>query len=133
MTYATRQDLETRFGADEVAGLDTAADGSTIQAALDDATARIDTMISSRYRLPLPSVPKILTAIACDVARMRLYDESPPDVVTEAGRNALTTLRAIRDGKIQLVADGRPLPAIVSAAGGASTRQVFTDKGFEGF
>lgn len=125
--------MEVRFGADEIGGLDTAGDGSTVEAALDDATARIDTMISSRYRLPLSTVPEILTAIACDLARARLYDESPPEVVTEAGRNALTTLRSIRDGKVQLVADGRPLPAIVSAAGGASTRQVFTDKGFEGF
>ena len=132
MGYATRQDLETRFGSDEITGLDTAGDGGTVTAALTDATAEIDTMISGRYRLPLSSTPEILTRIACDLARMALYDENPPEVVTEAGRNARTLLRSIRDGRLLLTASGEPLAIRQSGALREKVERVFTRDNLEG-
>ena len=132
MSYANRQDLETRFGADEIGSLDTAGGGLTVEAALADATAKVDTMISSRYRLPLSAVPEILTSIVCDLARMCLYDESPPEVVTEAGRNALTMLRSIRDGKLLLTANGAPVATLESTARREDVKPVFTRDNLQG-
>ena len=132
MSYATRQDLERRFGADEISALDRSGDGSTVEAALTDSCAEIDTMISSRYRLPLSVMPEVLTAIQCNLARMRLYDENPPDVVTEAGRNARTHLRRIRDGEQQLTAGGVVVPMVQGGARREDVDRVFTREKLEG-
>ena len=52
MTYATRADMEARFGAEEA--LDLAGMGAgRIEAALADAAAEIDAALAAAYRLPL--------------------------------------------------------------------------------
>lgn len=117
---------------DEIASLETTGDGSTITAALTDANAEIDTMISGRYRLPLEVIPEILRSISCDLARRRLYDENPPEVVTERARNALTQLRSIRDGRVVLTAAGRPLATSESTAVREDVDRVFTRENLRG-
>ena len=64
--YATRQDMISRFGEEEIRLL-TDRDGSAgaiVDAVLDqvlaDASAEIDGYIGGRYRLPLVTVPQIL-------------------------------------------------------------------------
>ena len=115
MTYATRQDLEDRFGADEIGTLaDPDSDGSDrTAAALDDAAAEIDGHVGAAYALPLPAGRSwpLLAAAACDLARARLHDESPPESVTAAADAAAERLEAVRDGEILLFdADGTEAP-----------------------
>lgn len=70
MTYATRADIETIYGANHLqtlvahdVDLDTA-----VARALASAQARIDPYLRKRYTLPLPVVPATLQQIAIDIA-----------------------------------------------------------------
>lgn len=133
MTYATRQDLVARFGAQEVADLldtprdahdpradapaaDTPAD-SRLAAALGDAAAEIDAALAPRYALPLPDGPwPRLAGLACDLARRRLYDDRPSEIVTERARSARAALKRLaagpdKGGEALLDAAGNPAPA----------------------
>ena len=110
MTYATSQDLAARFGADEA--LDLAGTGEArIDAALADAAAEIDAALAAAYRLPLGDGPwPRLVAIACDLARARLYDDvSSAEVSARADRARATLARLAAGEEALLDAAGRPL------------------------
>ena len=105
MIYAARADLEARFGADEIARLaDTGDDGAArMDAALADAAAAIEAMLREAFEAPLPdgSYP-LLTAVACDLARERLYDDKAPEAVTaraELARASLTDIATDDDAR----------------------------------
>ena len=110
MTYATRQDLLNRFGVDEALDL-AGADEARIEAALADAAAQIDAALAAAYRLPLTSGPwPRLVAIACDLARARLYDDVSSAEVSARADHARATLVRLAAGEEALLdADGRPL------------------------
>ena len=129
MSYATRADLEARFGADEA--LDLAGTGDVrIEAALADASAEIDAALAAAYRLPLGGAEKSpgtgaekspgtgaesswprLVAIACDLARARLYDDVSSAEVSARAEHARTALGRLADGEEALRdAAGRPAP-----------------------
>lgn len=117
MTYAVRADLEARFGAGEIGDLapvDGAPDRTV--AALADAAAEIDSDLAERFALPLAAGPwPLLTGIACDLARERLYDDAPPDRVTAAAASARTRLGDLVSGERRLVdADGAEAPRLAS-------------------
>ncbi|WP_420585831.1 phage protein Gp36 family protein [Ruegeria sp.] len=116
MSYATRQDLIDRFGADEIAALDAGTGPETyprVKAAIADATAEIDAVLSARWDLPLPAGDyPLLTAIASDIARARLYDDAAPETVRDRATRARAKLRTIPEGRYQLVtAAGAEAPA----------------------
>ena len=135
MTYATPQDLAARFGADEA--LDLAGTGEArIAAALADAAAEIDAALAAAYRLPLGDEPggtraeeepggtragrtwPRLVAIACDLARARLYDDvSSAEVSARADRARATLVRLAAGEEALLDAAGRPLSRRDRAAG----------------
>lgn len=107
MTYATQQDMIDRFGNDELIQITDrtntgAIDANVLAQALADADAEIDGYLGSRYSLPLTSVPKILTRLACDIARYDLYDAQATDQVKERYQNAREFLTAVSRGKITL-------------------------------
>ncbi|MDH5637347.1 MAG: DUF1320 domain-containing protein [Nitrospinota bacterium] len=112
MAYITRTDMETRYGADEILSLadrdgDGAADTGVIEAALEDATAVIDSHLVGRYTLPLNPVPAVIVRLACAMARFHLYDEAPTQKVTEEYQAAVSALQKIASGDLLLVqADG---------------------------
>ncbi len=101
MSYAARADMEARFGADEINAL-TGDTDVRLEAALADADAMIDAALVPAYDLPLPDCP-LLTAIAADLARARLYDEEPPKQVLGAASAARGQLKKIAEGKVSLV------------------------------
>ena len=129
MTYATRRDMEDRFGAQEVedllaapraidAGGDAvpddpaAAANARLDAALADAAAEIDAALAPVFAVPLPAGrwPR-LTGIACDLARRRLYDDSASEIVTERARSARAALKRLAGGGETLLdAAGAPAP-----------------------
>ena len=103
MTYASRDDLAARFGSDEIDEL-APTSGMRATAALADADAEIDAALATAYDLPLDGTFPALRAIACDVARLRLYDDAvPPEAVLGRATRSRTRLREIAEGKSALV------------------------------
>lgn len=74
-----------------------------------------------------------LTAIACDLARERLYDESAPDRVKERAVEARKQLRRLAEGKDRLVdANGTPAQSLTRGSA-AGSGQVFSRDALRGF
>lgn len=109
MAYATRADLVARFGAGEMdllAPLDEADASARADAALADACAEFDAVLAEGYDLPLPSGTSypLLLAAACDVARLRLYDDTAPDRVLGRAASARKRIRQLAAGELHLLA-----------------------------
>ena len=103
MAYAARQDLADRFGADEIDEL-APESGNRGAAALADADAEIAAALAAAYDLPLSGTFPVLKAVACDLARLRLYDDAvPPEAVLGRANRSRARLREIADGKSALV------------------------------
>lgn len=109
MPYATKQQLVDRFGEAELIRLtdknvprgnwivDQVLDG-----AIADADSVIDSHLQSRYTLPLGAVPTVLTRFACDLVRYFLYDDGAPDHVKTRYDNAMSFLKAVARGEVNL-------------------------------
>lgn len=133
MAYATLQDLRDSFPNDDIVAA--LADDDVVAArALAAADAAIDGYVGSVYTLPLSPVPGQLRDIACDLARFRLYDENPGDLIVMRHKAAVDALRDIARGVIKLPqADGsQPAPAgdTVVSVGPARTFTADSLKGF---
>lgn len=116
MPYATRDDLIARFGLGEIDDL-APADGigasPRADAALADASGEIDAALAECHDLPLDATQEypLLTAIACDVARLRLYDDAAPKRVLRRAEAARQRLPRIVAGELHVVAeDGTRVP-----------------------
>ena len=111
MTYATRTDLEARFGAEEALDLAGMQDGR-IEAALADAAAEIDAALAAAYRLPLAGGPwPRLVGVACDLARRALHDDvSPAEVNARAERAQAALARLAAGDEALLDESGHPAP-----------------------
>ena len=116
MTYASQTDLTDRFGATELAQRTNRVDGLTIDTvvlarALSDADAEIDGYLATRYSLPLLSVPPVLLRLAADIARYRLYDDGVPATVLQRYQDAVSLLKRLSSGDVQL-AGATPAPVV---------------------
>jgi phage gp36-like protein len=117
MSYATRTDLENRYGAAEFAQRESILGVGAVDRALADASAEIDGYLDDRYLVPVFPVPTIINKRCCDIARYNLLG----DACTEDARNrytdAIKYLGNIVNGTISL--DG-----VTSKVGGESTTRV---------
>ena len=117
MTYATQQDLENRFGEDDIRQLadrdgDGVADAAIVTDALTDADETINTYLALQYDLPLSPVPAALVRIASAIAYCYLFKSDPPEGVRKDHDAAIGTLRDIAAGRARLdVAGDEPEPA----------------------
>lgn len=107
MTYATQADLVDRFGEQELAQRTNRVDGLTIDTvvlarALTDADAEIDGYLATRYALPLGSVPAVLVRLGADMARYRLYDDGVPETVRVRYQDAVSLLKRMATGEVQV-------------------------------
>lgn len=118
--YATRKDLEARFGEGELQELEsTQTAGNSIEEALQDASEEIDSYIAVQYILPLPSTPSTLKRIACNIARYRLYFQRPTEEIENRYKAEIDFLKRVADSKATLnilnpqneVTDKKPLNA----------------------
>ncbi|QOW46934.1 MULTISPECIES: gp436 family protein [Acinetobacter] len=101
--YATRNDLETRFGEGEMQQLEIMQTASnSFEEALQDASEEIDSYIAVRYKLPLPQTPSTLKRIACNIARYRLYFQRPTEEVENRYKAEIDFLKRVADGKAVL-------------------------------
>jgi phage gp36-like protein len=120
MAYATLDDLETRFGRDELAERTDRAGGDVIDAAvvaraLDDASTQIDLYLAGRYAVPVTPPPAQLVQLACDIARYRLWQPAPSEGVRQGYEDAIRTLRDLAEGRAVLA--GAAAPATPAAGG----------------
>lgn len=111
MTYATLQDLIDRFGEEEVSQLadrdrDGEIDAAVIARALEEADALVDSYVARRYTIPLAETPVLLRRLAGDIARHALFKDDPPEPVSTAYRQAVSTLRDIAAGRALLNIEG---------------------------
>ena len=133
MPYCTQQDLEARFGAQELIQLtDRAAAGAIDTAvlgqAIADADAQIDRKLRGRYAVPINPPPAELVPIACDLARYYLYGFKPPQEVKDRFDAALAELRDYAKGINVLAVAGTNSSATQDAGISVQTpAQVFTD------
>ena len=109
MAYATRDDLVARYGADELdalAPLDDHGASPRAEAVIADACAEIDAVLAEGFDLPLAGEGEypLLKAAACDVARLRLYDDSAPDRVMGRASSARKRIRQLAGGELHLLA-----------------------------
>lgn len=116
MPYAVKQDMVTRFTQPELIqltdreGAADAIDDEVLNRALADADAEIDGYLVGRYTLPLATVPRILTGVACDIARYRLYDDRATEHVRQRYEDAVKLLRSVAEGKLTLGLDANNQP-----------------------
>jgi len=107
MDYATQADLIERFGEQELIQLTDESgrgiiDEDKVARALADAAGEIDAHIESRLQLPLDTVPRALTRIACDITRYYLYDDAVPEQIAKRYDDAIRFLRAVARGDMQI-------------------------------
>jgi len=129
MPYATLADLITRYGEEEIAQLTDRVgagmpDAATALRALADADAEIDGYLAARYRLPLPTVPPLLSRIACDIARYRLWEDRASEEVRTRYEDARRLLESLAKGVVTLGLPAnlpeaqRPVPTMAAARSG---------------
>lgn len=141
MAYASRADMEARFGEREVIALtDRQGAGAVNEAVLTEALEAADDEINGylrgRYGLPLPTVPRLLSRVACDIARYRLCGTEVTE--TEPARNrykdAVKLLESIAAGKISLgLDDAGSLAPEPSGVGISAAPRTFTDTTLEDY
>lgn len=129
MAWATRTDLESRYGATAIADLITG--GASVTDALADAQAEAESYVSAAVELPFTSAPESVKRIVCTIARYNLWrrDLSEDHPVYIAYKDAVRELRGIATGEIKLVAT--VAPTISAAATPGSRVSVFTDATLE--
>lgn len=124
MSYATRSNLEQRYGTDELEQRESALPAGAVNQALQDADALINGYLTSRYTLPLSSVPENLPQIACAIARYQLLG----DATTERARNdyqdAVAWLKDVAHGRVKLQSDvaqvSNSVQEVVMVSGGSA-------------
>lgn len=114
--YASLADMLARFDADELVQLADAADvddqklADRVDAAVATVTATIDGYLAAKYQLPIEPTPPLVTEIACDLARHKLYRVAPPDSVKDARDVAMKQLQDIAKGVIKLDRGSEAIP-----------------------
>ena len=114
MAYAEISDMVLRFGEVELTRLSVAEgqpldaiNTATVQRALDEASAQIDTGLRKRYQVPLDPAPDEVKRACCILARYDLAfgdGREPSEQMRLARKETIEWLVRIADGK--LVLDG---------------------------
>lgn len=138
MAYATQQDLDDRFGAEEILQLsdrdaDGVADSSVITNALTDADELINSYLAVRMELPLSTVPAVLVRTASDIAYCLLFRNDPPDGVKAAHEKAVKFLQDVSKGTARLDAGGAEPEPSGDTVQTSGPSKVFTRDTMDGF
>ncbi len=121
--YASRLDITEKYGLDALypaAGVDGTIDDAKVTKALDAATAKIDSYLGTRHRLPLPSVPDILKTSCIDIAVYEMSNtaDTLTETIEKRYKDAIIWLKDVSAGRASL---GLPTPP-----GKVSARPVIT-------
>lgn len=115
MTYATRTDLEERYGADELTQRESVLPAGAVVRALSDADAEVNSYVAGAYALPLNPVPTNIVRIAAAVARYRLLGDAATEQARQDYEDAIRFLRDIQSGRATLM-DAAPIAGNTPAA-----------------
>jgi len=115
MTYATRADMEARFGALEIAQRESALPSGAVAQALSDADAVIDGYAAGRYAVPLSPAPDNLVRVACQLARYGLLGIAVDERARQDYEDALAWLKDVAAGRVLLPQVARAAVTAVSA------------------
>jgi len=114
MTYATQDDLITRYGEQQLVELSDRGeeltgeiDAAIISDALISASALVDSYVGKRYRLPVSPVPLLLRNVCCTLAYFELHRGRYADETRVAYDDALRTLAQISNGTMVLDVAGK--------------------------
>ena len=108
MAYATVQDMIARFTEAEVRALAPAPAGATpsyvattVERALDDASAELDSYLAVKFPVPIAGGLPLLVKAACDLAREAL-DRQGREPVRDAAKRARQWAKDVAAGKATL-------------------------------
>ena len=132
MSYLTEDIMIREFGANEVLQLtDRDRDGRMEDEILEGAFAFADDMINdylrSRYTVPIEPAPGNLVGYAADIARYRLYEGQPTEIVQIRYEAALQWLRDVAKGlsELAVVVESEPMALAYSEPEARFTRLVW--------
>ncbi|WP_425072585.1 gp436 family protein [Sagittula sp. S175] len=139
MPYTTQADLEDRFGTELLVNLTDrggagAIDTDVLDRAIADTDALINGFVAGRYVLPFASVPDPIPALARAITIYNLHVYEPNPKIAKDYNDAMTALRDIAKGTIQLTAQG--VTPEGTGAGGAQVTdrdRDFTAETMKGF
>jgi phage gp36-like protein len=108
MAYASKSDLDIRFGTTEILQLadrdgSGVVDTGVVEAALADADVEIDGYLAVLYTLPLTPVPELVKRLSCDIARYRLWKDRASEQVRKGYEDSIDTLKRIAAGTVRIV------------------------------
>lgn len=125
MAYATADDLDRVWGAEQVdlATIDATLkgrDAAKIAAALDDASAILDSYCARRYPAPFALTDagaRIVTGYVCDIAMGRLASSAGrmTEIIQKRADAALAWLKDVAAAKADLLVEASSAPGAPSA------------------
>jgi phage gp36-like protein len=101
-TYATRADLEKRYGVDEIAQREAALDVGGLDMILADTDALVNGYLAGRYIVPLSAVPANLPQVAGSIARYNLLGEAATERARNDYKDAIAWLKDVQAGRVLL-------------------------------
>lgn len=102
MTYATRTDLEARYGAVELTQRESMLATGAVARALSDADALINGYLAGRYIVPLSPVPDNLSRLACAIARYYVLGDANTEQSRKDFEDAVGWLKDVAAGRVTL-------------------------------
>lgn len=102
MPYATRTELEDRYGVEELTQRESMLPSGAVARALADADVEIDSYCTGRYSLPLSPVPGNVARIAATIARYRLLGDAATELARKEYEDARSWLRDVAAGRVQI-------------------------------
>lgn len=118
MPYATRADLEFRYGTEEVSLRESVLPAGALDRILQSVDAEIDAYLAGRYAIPLSPAPENVVNFAAAIARYRLLGEAASDHARTEYEDARAFLRDVQAGRARLdaaatVSGASPSEAVV--------------------
>lgn len=130
--YATKQSMIDRYGEDKMIEVTDRVDppagaisDAVLEAALNEASARIDTNLGRRYRLPLAGTPAALVEPCQAIAFYILLRGRHRDTDRQAYEDAIAFLRDLSTGVAVLDVGGAEPPSAVAQVVTADTDRTF--------
>lgn len=141
MPYASLDDLIERAGLDEIRDvadrdLDGTPDPAVIEAALIHADNTVNGYARVQYDLPFATVPDLVRTWSVSIARYFLHRQGPPDYIVRDWKEAISALKDVAAGRLQLFAgeDAPPLqPSPDGQIGISGPEPVFTADNLKGW
>lgn len=91
----TREDMEHRFGADEIDALTRGSDATLSRAIADAEAEAAGYLAAAGFRRPFGETPRVLVLKICDIARYYLYQDGDIGIVDKRYKAAVAWFQAL--------------------------------------